>query len=231
MNEAAETTQAPAKMPAFKSKKELVALVGAAVVFAFVIYKMYLSKGDEPSVMAGPAEAPVASAASPQNAQPLSPAALDMMAQLRTGEAEVSAGTESPATLKRNPFAMTITMHARIYGAQTQPQENTASSEPVLLTAENFSAVLSQIPGAEEAAAKGLTLEAVMSAGTWRGASINGQIMQLGDTILGFKLVEVLEDRVVLQCEQHRVALPVRSSGSPTPDKSGTPNSPWRTPQ
>jgi len=231
VNTPAETAQAPAKMPVFKSKKELVALVGAAVVFAFVIYKMYLSKGDEPSVMAGPIEAHVASAPLPQDAQPLSPAALDMMAQIRTGEAEISAKDESPAALARNPFAMTMTMHARIYGAETQAHENTTSSEPVLLTADNCNAVLSQIPGAEEAAAKGLTLEAVMRAGTWRGASINGQIMQIGDAILGFQLVEVLEDRVILQFDRHRVALPVRLSGAATPDTSGTPNSPWRTPQ
>ena len=205
-------------MRVFKSKKELIALVIAAVLFAGVIYKMYVSK-EEPAAMGAAPSAPAPAAVLPGTTPPPSattPVASvpAVLASLDEDAATPDSTTGGAATPERNPFQMSAALRTYIYGAQAPPKQATTSTEAIVLTPDNARAVLSRIPGAEQAAAAGLTLEAVMLTDDWRGASINGEITPLGDLILGFKLVEVFEDRVTLERGKHRIALFVRPPAS-----------------
>ena len=224
MSDATQTAQPEQqqKMPLLKSKKELVALVAAALVFGVVIYKTYFGKGEElpePAELAGPATAVTAPAAGTEAAQ--EPEVIPLQAILASLNSESDAAAErskAPAKLTRSPFEMSPSLRKAVYNIKGAAPPKALSSEPVILTAQNAHSVLAKIPGAERAAAAGLTLDAVMITSTWRGASINGEIIPLGDAVLGFTLAAVLGDRVTLQRGKHRIGLLVRppaASGGP----------------
>ena len=216
MSDATQTAQPEQqqKMPLLKSKKELVALVAAALVFGVVIYKTYFGKGEElpePAELAGPATAVTAPAAGTEAAQ--EPEVIPLQAILASLNSESDAAAErskAPAKLTRSPFEMSPSLRKAVYNIKGAAPPKALSSEPVILTAQNAHSVLAKIPGAERAAAAGLTLDAVMITSTWRGASINGEIIPLGDAVLGFTLAAVLGDRVTLQRGKHRIGLLVR---------------------
>lgn len=210
MSDATDTAGSARKMPAFKSKKEFIALAVSSVIFAVVIYKMYFGK-------AGP-EIQVAELAEPAQtvAAPAGPAAAapphKIMLALNLG-AEPDPEPQRPAKLASDPFQMSRRMRGIIYGIKASAGPKESPAKLIILTLDNARAVLAKIPGAEQAAAEGLKLDGVMITSGWRGASINGEIMPVGDTILGLTLAEVLEDRVILRRGKHRVALLVRPAG------------------
>jgi hypothetical protein len=200
------------KMKTFKSKKELVFLAVAAVVFIGVILKMYVFKGND---MAGPAEEPVPQdvAAAPPLPTPMpSPAtgggtvALSDVEQL-----SISLRPKAPVKLPRNPFAMSAPMRDKIFKIKKAgPKETTkVSGEPITLTPENMKQTLSNIPGAEKALKYGLKLSGVMLSGSVRAAVINKRVVMKGRHILGFELVLVKPRSVVLKRGDHRVRLEI----------------------
>jgi len=218
VSDASNTTEPRQKMPILKSKKELVALVVSSLIFAIVIYTMYFGKGDEVLPVAEladtatPVTVPVAGALAV--AGPLAvpgPAPLSLQAILTSLNSETDANKiNEPAKLTRSPFEMSAALRQVINGIKNTPPPEKTSSAPVVLTSQNARSVLAKIPGAERAAAAGLTLDAVMITSTWRGASINGEILPLGDTILGFTLTQVFEDRATLRLGKHQISLFVR---------------------
>jgi hypothetical protein len=226
-------------MPILKSKKELVALVVSALVFAIVIYMMYFGKDKAiPPVaeLAETAAAPVVTAPVPvATAQTsVAPAPLSLQAILASLDSEPDAGrTDKPAKLARSPFEMSLALQQIIYDIKikspTEPKET--SSTPVVLTNHNARTVLGKIPGAEQAAAVGMTLDAVMTTSTWKGASINGEIIPLGDTVLGFTLTEVLEDRATLRLGKYYISLLVRPPSAPRRPGGKNPTRTWRLPK
>ena len=109
---------------------------------------------------------------------------------------------------------MSAALRQVIYDIKSTSVIEKTSSAPVVLTPQNARSVLMKIPGAERAAAAGLTLDAVMVTSTWRGASINGEITPLGETILGFTLTHVYEDRATLRLGKHRISLFVRPAST-----------------
>lgn len=219
MSDAAETAGAARKRPVFKSKKELIALAVASVIFAVVIYKTYFGNAG--------AEIQVAELAEPAQAAAAAPHKLLLALDLDL-DAEPAPEPERPAKLSRDPFQMSRAMRGIIYDIQASAGPKESPAKLIILTPENARAVLAKIPGVERAAAEGLKLDAVMITGGWRGASINGEIMPVGDTILGLTLAEVLEDRVILRRGKHRVALLVRPAGG-SGRKNGT--RAWRMPK
>jgi len=214
-----EAAQEPKKTQLFKSRKELVALAIAATIFAFVIYKMYLSKGgqeapvvaelaDGAAVVAQETPTPAAAAAAPRLLALIDPAELDRERGTRT----------APPKLSRNPFAMSKRMRDGIYKPHPNGANPTGKSKPVTLTADNLAETLARIPGAEKAARKGLKLDAVLTSGGWKGAVVNGKVIQVGHVILGFTLTEVAEDGIILQRGEHRVRLLMRPPTPPDED-------------
>ena len=229
-----ETSEGTGKSRLFKSKKELIMLAISSTVFAFVIYKMYLSKGSkgpavaELTTAAAVAPAPARQAADPKASPgppaepPAGPPAAtpDLLALIELAELDDPGKVEAPPRPARDPFAMSKLMHNAIYEKDKgrDPKAPTAS-KIVTLTAKNLKETLAGIPGAEDAAKSGLKLGAIMITGSWQGATINGKVRRRGDTILGFKLVKVLQDSVILELGQHRVRLLVRPRSSWIRDK------------
>ena len=74
--------------------------------------------------------------------------------------------------------------------------------------------LLADIPGAEKALKKGFKVGAVMISDSWTGATINGRVVPVGRTVLGFKLAQVFEDSVVLERGKHRIRLMIRARSS-----------------
>ncbi|MFH1731696.1 MAG: hypothetical protein ABIF82_08605 [Planctomycetota bacterium] len=225
MSDAADTAGSARKMPAFKSKKELIALAVSAVIFAFVIYKTYFGKAG-PDIQVAELAEPAQTAAAPAGQGATAPPhklllALDL-------DAEPAPEPERPAKLSRDPFQMSGGMRGTIYDIKTSAGPKESPAKLIILTPQSARAVLAKIPGAEQAAAKGLKLDAVMITRGWRGASINGEIVPVGDAILGLTLAEVLEDRVILRRGKHRVALLVRPAGE-SGRENGTRS--WRMPK
>ena len=235
MSDPSSTTESKQKMPLLKSKKELVALVVSAVIFAIVIYMMYFGKSEAaPPAGAGEVVDTALPVATPAQAAQAAPAAapLSLQAILASLNSEPGADrTAAPAKLTRSPFDMSLELRRLIYNIKSDPVPNKASSAPVVLTRQNARSVLAQIPGAERAAAEGLTLDAVMTTSTWKGASINGEIIPLGDTVLGFKLTEILEDRATLQLGEHRISLLVRPTHDPRSANGKNQTRTWRLPK
>jgi len=219
-------------MKLFKSKKELVVLVVSALLFAGIIYKMYLSKGSKGPAVAEPSDYAVAQPASAAPApaapaaaapQPLSgapepvstgsPSAILDLADLDEELAEHTKTLE----LTRDPFSMSKEMHDEIFAKKEikgkEPQK-VDGSEPIVLTAENAQKVLSSVPGGQKAASIGFKLGAVMRSGSWRGAVINGRVVRVGKSVLGFELVRVAEDGVILKKEALQVKVLIRPHGS-----------------
>jgi len=211
VSDATDTAESARKMPAFKSKKELIALAVSSVIFAFVIYKMYFGKAGPEIQVAELAEPAQAVAAAP--AGPAAAAAPHKVMLALDLEAEPVPQPQHPAKLARDPFQMSRGMRGIIYDIKASAGPKESPAKLIILTPDNARAVLAKIPGAERAAAQGLKLDAVMITRGWRGASINGEIMPVGDTIFGLTLAEVLEDRVILRRGKHRVALLVRPAG------------------
>lgn len=216
-----ETSEGTGKSRLFKSKKELIMLAISSTVFAFVIYKMYLSKGSKgPAVpeldtVGAVAPAPAREAAEPE-VSPGPPAARpDLLALIELAELDDPGQVEAPPRPARDPFAMSKLMRDAIYEKDKgrNPKAPTAS-KIVTLTAKNLKQTLAGIPGAEDAAKSGLKLRAVMITGSWQGATINGKVRRRGETILGFKLVKILEGSVILERGQHRVRLLMRPRNS-----------------
>ena len=216
MNDTGSTTETRQKMPLLKSKKELVALVVSALIFAIVIYVTYFGKDEAIPPVAELADTATAVVAPvvPAQAAP-GPPLLSLQAILASLDSEPDASkADSPVKLTRSPFEMSDALQQIIYDIKSTPTPQKTSSAPIVLTAGNARAVLGKIPGAERAAAAGLTLDAVMTTSTWKGASINGEIIPIGDTVLGFTLTHVLEDRATLRLGKHRISLLVRPANS-----------------
>ncbi len=231
MSDLNATPPARSKPAVFKSKKELVALVVAASVFAVVIYLMYFRKKG-PEVQVAELAEPAAVAVAPVDAAAPAPVVLGPSVQnvLASLSEETDAGADATAEPVRNPFQMTAAFRTVVYGVKAVPTVDKGPSKPVVLTPANARSVLSGIPGAQQAAAAGLVLDAVMITETWRGASINGEIIPLGETFLGFTLTDVAEDRVTLKRGKHRIQVLVRPPvGLHGP--GGKRNRAWRLPK
>jgi len=214
VSDATDTAGSARKMPAFKSKKELIALAVSSVIFAFVIYKTYFGKAG-PEIQVAELAEPAQTAAAPA-AQAAAAAPHRVMLALDL-DAEPNPEPQRAAKLSRDPFQMSRGMRGIIYDIKASAGPKESPAKLIILTRDNARAVLAKIPGAEQAAAQGLKLDAVMVTSNWRGASINGEIIPAGDTILGLTLAEVLEDRVILRRGKHRVALLVRPAGGSGP--------------
>ena len=214
-------------MKTFKSKKELVALVVSAVVFGIVIYKMYLSKGKPEPEAARPAPAaPAAASPAPQPAPgptaqtpadtgpaAATPTAAQAIAWLDLLDAEIADADQAPARLPRDPFTMSAEMREELdRGKGEKAPQVDKSPRLVTVTAKTAKEVLRGIPGAHQAAEAGLQLDAVMTSGSWKGAVVNGKVVQLGAVVLGLTLIEVHDDSVVLEVENHRIRLRMRST-------------------
>jgi hypothetical protein len=217
-----ERTGQPAtnKPKLFKSKKELVVLAVSATVFAFVIYKMYLSKrvkGPEVAelndevVAAVPATGPAPSPAPDTPAAPGHP--VDPEELLARIEADTLAAKPPPAALGRDPFGMTAAMRDHVFGRVVKAPPVRPTKTIITLTGKESRQALAAIPGAEEAAKAGLTLNAVMQAGGARFAVVNGNVVRVGGTVLGFTLTEIGEDSVLLRLGTHRVRVLLRTPG------------------
>ncbi len=233
MSDATDKSETGQKMPLLKSKKELVALVGSALVFAIVIYVMYFGKDEViPPVaeLADTATAVIAPVATPQAIA--GPEPLSLQAILASLDSERTAGKpREPAKLARSPFEMSAVLKQVTYGIKSNPAPQETSSAPVVLTNRNARTVLAKISGAERAASVGLTLDAVMTTSTWKGASINGEIIPIGDAVLGFTLTEVLEDRATLRLGKHRITLLVRPPDDPGGAGNNNHSRTWRLPK
>jgi len=216
---ASEAVQEPKKTQLFKSRKELVALAISATIFSFVIYKMYLSKGKEGPVVAELADGAAQVAQKTPPAVAALAAAPRLLALIDPAELDRERGTrKAPPKLSRNPFAMSKRMRDGIYKLHPNGANPTGKSKPVTLTAGNLAETLARIPGAEKAARKGLKLDAVLTSGGWKGAVVNGKVIQVGHVILGFTLTEVAEDGIILQRGEHRVRLLMRPPTPPDED-------------
>jgi len=214
---ATETAQHPQKMQLFKSRKELVALVVAATVFAFVIYKTYLSKSGPTAPAVAELGEGVAEAA-PDTPPPATAAAAALQLPVLIDPAELDrerAASKPPPKLSRDPFAMSQRMRDGIYKQRPDGAYQTGKSKPITLTPGNQAETLAGIPGAEKAARHGLRLDAVLTTGAWKGAVVNGKVVQLGQVILGFTLTEVTADGIILQRGDHRLRLLVRPPAPP----------------
>lgn len=189
------------KLRLFKSKKELALLVVSAVVFAFVLHRMYSKRAKPPEV------AELAEAAQAAGGGPSAPSVQEVLVAASAEDPGDSGPVETPAAPARDPFAMTEAMRNEIYRSKVGTQTVERPPEVIVLTAQNWREVLARIPGAEEAGRAGLRLEATMTAGAWQAAVINGKVVVLGKSILGFRLAEVLEDGAVLELGKQRVKL------------------------
>jgi hypothetical protein len=214
-------TDADGGMKAFKSKKELVMLAGASIVFAFVIWQMYFSGDDrvegpvEPEPV--PARRPVAAPPSGGTAAPTpaAPAAApegtftpeQVIEMVRADEA-AETRADAPKELARDPFALSKEMREAVLAAKPTTQDPTVDPAVVVtLTVDNTSRVLAGIPGAEEAAKKGLKLQGCMLSGSLRAAVINGRTVMQGRKILGFFLESVGPEDAILRLGARRVRL------------------------
>jgi len=199
-----DTTAAPAKMAVCKSKKELVILSVVAVVFAVVIYSMYFKGGDDEAEMTGPVAVDVDA---PRTIEVVEAPAEVVITHLPITEAPAALKTAEAVPLARDPFAMSGFIRERVYGVTEVEAADEGPARPVTLTEKNQRSVLSQIPGAEQAAAKGFHIEAILLTGDWSGAMINGRVVRVGESLLGFTLTDVSDEDVILEREGHRVRL------------------------
>ncbi len=227
MTGANQTTLHITRAKLFKSRKELVVLAVAAAVFAIVIYKVYLAKDQQP---AATTKLPVVAADTPVSTDtPTTVSVRRLIAKLQVNDISNRRETEAPPKPTSDPFTMSQTMHHQLYRTTEPSVDRERPSEPVTLPAQNYRAVLARIPGAEEAAGKGLRLVAVMVTSGWKGAAVNGEVIQLGESVLGFKLVKVLDQAVILERGKHRIRLVVRSANSPGQGGQNTRKRLWRT--
>jgi hypothetical protein len=235
MTTESETPDGVGGMKTFRSKKELVALVAASLIFGFVIWKMYLSGDDraggvpEPDHVvdtvpaeptAEPSPAPPASPAS----EPAAPAGATFTPQqvIEMVQADEAAETraESPAKLARDPFAMSEKMRDEVMETKpTTPPPTVDPAEVVTLTPENAARTLAGIPGGERAAQAGLRLQGCMVSGSIRAAVINGRTVLQGRKMLGFTLESVGPEDAILRLGRRRVRLVIPRIAVPGGDR------------
>jgi hypothetical protein len=199
------------KMKAFKSKKELVFLAVASVVFVGVILKMYVLKGGD---MAGPAEEPPAAVGAPESpAWPAPSPGSDNGTTPALSDLENLAivRPEAPARLARNPFVMSTPMREQIFQVAKPPEDAApkTTTEIVTLTPANMKETLAAIPGSERALQYGLKLSGVMLSGDIRAAVINQRVVMQGQHYLGFQVIEVQAESAVLQRGDYRVRIEI----------------------
>jgi len=185
-------SEKPQAQKLYKSPKELIVLSISAVVFAIVIYRVYLTGAAE--------ELPPATDLEDENGMPSIQEVFK-----RANELETRYVPPEPAPVKRNPFQMSDAMRERIYAVALATEDDTPP--PVILTRDGMRSALLKIPGAEKAAEAGFKLDAVLISDGWSCAVINEKLIPLGGMVLGFKLVQVSEDRVALELNRHRVIL------------------------
>lgn len=176
-----------------KSRKEVVILAISALVFAIVIYRVYLTGGSE--------EPPVVNETQANEETQIS--VQDVFK--RAAQLEVEYVPPKAAPVERDPFRMTDAMRDNIY-AKSVAAEDTPPP-PVILTKDGMRDALAKIPGGEQAAEVGFRLDAVLVSPDWRCAVINEKLIPLGGTLLGFTLVQIDEDRVTLELNKHKVTL------------------------
>jgi len=232
VNEPHKTDEGQGKPKLFKSKKELVMLGISAVVFVFVIYRMYLSKGSKgdppvaelnpaavtatppatPAPAPTPAAAPAAAATAAAAATQAQANVAELLALAEMVEPEGPHRAEPPPKPTRDPFTMTRSMHDDIYVDERKAADDKAELKLITLAPDEVARGLAAVPGAERAAKEGLKLGAILLVGSWRGANINGRVVRCGDTVLGLTLLEVHSDHVLLKSGRHRIKLLMRRS-------------------
>ena len=125
-----ETARHQARPPKlFKSRKELIMLSLASVVFVIVIYKTYLSKGSSP---AETAEINPAVLDASGTADRPAPSVHEALARLNTDDTPAPEQPQ-PLPLSRDPFSMSPVLRDGIY--RVNPAQDQTSSEPVVITA------------------------------------------------------------------------------------------------